>query len=201
MPDYSLTDQELHYLSDTDFLRTKVVIYQKTDQLLSEVQQQLRQYLKKTAPALPPGVLSRGGKISRGENYRSLPYHVLDFPRKFTKDDIFSLRTMVWWGHHLSVTLHLEGTSFQKYKSLIISQLPQIQTWNWKVCVGEDPWEYHQEESYYQPARRFTEVPWSDWMMKRSFCKLATFIPLKDWEQLPGQAVIFLDRVVQLLKL
>lgn len=201
MPDYSLTDQELHYLTDTDFLRTKVMIYQKTDQLLSATQQRIGEYLQEKSPTFPEGVLSRGGKISRGESYRDLPYHVLDFPRKFTREDVFALRTMAWWGHHLSITLHLEGTSFKRYQAQIARQLPQLQAWKWKVCVGDDPWQYHQEESYYQPARRFTEKPWADWMLNRSFCKLSTFFSLKDWEQLPDNAVVFLDRVVQLLKL
>lgn len=201
MAHYSLTDKELDYLSDTDFLRTKNTIYQKTDQMLSATHQLLREYLSEHSLNFPEGVLIQGGKISRGENYRELPYHVLDFPRKFTREDIFTVRSMVWWGHHLSLTLHIAGDSFDKYKSQLSSKLPLLQAWDWKVCIGDDPWQYHQEESYFQPARRFQEVPWSDWIMKRSWCKLATFTPLNDWEQLPDKAVIFLERIVQLLNL
>ena len=201
MPDYSLTDKELYYLSDTDFLRTKVIIYQKTDQLLSATQQRLKEYLEHQSPVFPEGVLTRGGKISRGENYQDLPYHVLDFPRKFTREDIFTLRTMVWWGNQLSVTLHLAGDSLEIYRSRIARRLRRLQAWHWKVCVGEDPWQYHQEETYYQPAQRWEEHDWAAWVAKRSFCKLSTFVPFTQWEQLPDHAVIFLDRVVQLLKL
>lgn len=198
---YSLTDQELRCLSDTDFLRTKAKVYQKTDQLLSATQQQLRSYMERNPPRFPSGVLSRGGKISRGENYRGLPYHVLDFPRKFTQDDIFALRTMVWWGHHISQTWHASGQSLTVYRSVIAQQLTMLQEWDWQVCVGHDPWQYHREADYYQPARNWNKSTWESWVRDRAFIKLSAFSSLREWEQLPENTVIFMDRIVRLLRL
>src|ERR1700744_546088 len=52
-------------------------------------------------------------KISKGENYKGLPWVMLDYPRVFGREEVFAIRTMFWWGHGFSVTLHLKG-KFQK---------------------------------------------------------------------------------------
>jgi hypothetical protein len=49
------------------------------------------------------------GKISRGENYQLLPYIILDYPSYFSRNNIFAVRTMFWWGNFFSITLHLSG--------------------------------------------------------------------------------------------
>lgn len=201
MPQYSLTSKELQYLTDTDFLRTKSVIYQKTDQLLSTTQQSLKEYVKQKSPVFSEDILVKGGKISRGENYQSLPYHVLDYPRRFANDDTFALRTMVWWGNHISLTIHLAGYSLDFYRTRLRDGLFQLQAWNWQVCIGSDPWQYHQEESYYQSAQVWRSEAWAEWIKKRAFCKFTVFLPLANWDQLPEEAVTFLDRIVTLLDL
>jgi hypothetical protein len=201
MSEFSLTNKEARYLADTDFLRTKADIYRKTDQLLAVTQTCLREYITEQSPAFGPQILTRGGKISRGENYRQLPYHVLDYPRRFSTDDVFALRTMVWWGNHLSFTLHLSGHSFSVYRPKLQSGLSKLQQWNWQVCVGTDPWQYIRDDTYYHSAYQWNENEWLEWVENRKFCKFSKFLSLTQWEQLPDEAVIFLDRVVTLLEL
>src|SRR6185437_142624 len=46
-------------------------------------------------------------KISRGENYRGLPWVMLDYPGVLGRDDVMAIRAMFWWGHAFIVTLHL----------------------------------------------------------------------------------------------
>ncbi len=201
MPHFSLTEREFRYLADTDFLRTKVEIYQKTDQLLSVTQERLQDYINRQNPAFGLEVLTRGGKISRGENYRQLPYHVLDYPRRFTAADVFALRTMVWWGNHLSLTLHLAGNSLATYRPELQSGLGQLQQWNWQVCVGTDPWQYVRDNTYYRSAQSWMQNDWPEWVERREFCKFSVFLSLSQWDQLPEEAVIFLDRIVTILEL
>jgi len=201
MPEFSLTDKEARYLADTDFLRTKTDIYRKTDQLLAVTQESLREYINHRNPLFGSQILTRGGKISRGENYQQLPYHVLDYPRRFATDDIFALRTMVWWGHHLSITLHLSGHSLLTYRSKLQSGLSQIQQEGWEICVGTDPWQYVQDDTYYRSAHQWTQDDWPEWVERRDFCKFSVFLSLAQWDQLPEKAVIFFDQVVTILGL
>ncbi len=203
MPSFSLTAKELHCLTDTDFLLTKAVIHQKANQLLAATQLQLKEYILNKSPAFPEKVLIRGGKISRGENYHELPYYVLDYPRLLSQDDIFSLRTMVWWGHELSISWHLAGLSLTHFRTKLAAQWTIIKQLDWHICVGDDPWQYHRHPSYYRLASEFTfgETDWKKWLEQRSFCKFAVFFPLSGWDNLPTQTVTFLDHIVTLLDL
>ncbi|WKN44372.1 hypothetical protein [Tunicatimonas pelagia] len=197
----SLTAKELRQLADTDFLLTKAVIHQKAERLLTATQTQLKAYIQDKSPAFPEAVLIRGGKISRGENYQNLPYHVLDYPRQLSQDAIFTLRTMIWWGHELSITWHMAGHSLQQFRAQLENKLPLMKQWHWQICVSDDPWQYHRIPSYYQPALGFEENTWRLWLEKRSFCKFVVFFPFSDWDVLPRKAVTFLDQVVTLLDL
>ena len=201
MPYFSLTDKEAGYLADTDFLRTKTEIYRKTDQLLAVTQEGLQECIRQRNPSFGPEVLTRGGKISRGENYRLLPYHVLDYPRHFATNDVFALRTMVWWGNHLSLTLHLAGHSLSRHRPSLQSNLRQLQDWGWQVCVGTDPWQYVQDNDYYLSAHQWSADKWPGWLEKRDFCKFSVFLSLAQWDQLPKEAVIFLDKIMTILGL
>jgi hypothetical protein len=40
---------------------------------------------------------------------------VLDYPRVFTKKDVFAFRTLFWWGKFISFTLHLKGKYLTKH--------------------------------------------------------------------------------------
>ena len=57
-------------------------------------------------------------KISKGENM-GLPWVMLDYPRLFGQEDVLAIRTMFWWGHCFSVTLHLKGRYYGAYLPLL----------------------------------------------------------------------------------
>ncbi len=181
-------DKELNYLHNTDFLLTKRKLIEQIQQILALSQQQLREVLKENKPNLPPNCLQRAGKISRGENYRGLPYLVLDYPRLLAKNDIFSFRTMFWWGHFFSCTLHLQGQSLQRYRSCLQENLLKkpgtlpSDTW---ICVNSStPWEYHYQASNYQ---LLTGLPPEKLrlLLEGEFIKLSRKIPLSQYGQLP----------------
>ena len=64
--------------------------------------------------------LNSSPKISKGENYKGLPWLVLDYPRYFNKEDIFAIRTLFWWGNFFSITLHISGKYKMRYEKKII---------------------------------------------------------------------------------
>lgn len=68
---------------------------------------------------LPTGTLDLPPKVSKGENYKGLPYLVLDYPRAFGKTDMLAFRVLFWWGHFVSASLYLSGTYLAHYKRKI----------------------------------------------------------------------------------
>ena len=65
-------------------------------------------------------------KISKGENYNGFPYIILDFPSTFSKENIFAVRTMFWWGNFISITLHLKGSYKNMYAANILKKLHDV---------------------------------------------------------------------------
>ena len=72
--------------------------------------------------------ISPPAKLSKGENLNGLPYRVMDFPRIFKQEDVFAIRTLVWWGKQISVTLHLKGKYLKQFKLPLISSLATLKS-------------------------------------------------------------------------
>jgi len=194
--------EELSILQDSDFLRKKQQVQQKIWKLLSDSRSQLRPMASSLQQQLPAGADCRHGKISKGEQYRQLPYLVLDFPRKFTQDDIFTFRTMVWWGHECSCTLHLQGHSAEKYRKTLARALPKsAQRKGLWVGVGETPWEYHFGETNYRPAEEFPQQSLAEHLLQHPFIKLSKQLSLTHAAQLPSFSKDVFELYIYLLGL
>ena len=195
------TDQELRCLQDTRFLRTKATAAQKVQQLLNQTLDELQAYLTRHPRTFPEGVQTKAGKLARGENYRGFPYLVLDYPRQFSQDDVFALRTMFWWGHFYSITFQLGGTSWHRYRPAVqrnLSQLSGTSTW---LCVNNDPWQHHRQPDNYRPLDVLSAEEQQNHLAEANFLKLARFLPVDAWELLPPSASLFLGEVIDLIEL
>ena len=186
-------------MHDTEFLLTKAKVAQKVSVLLEQVHDQLRTYIAKTDDTFPPDVLVRSGKISRGENYRQLPYWVLDYPRHFTNDDTFALRTMFWWGHFFSVTFQLGGTSWDQYRPTVLARHSQLRDSEIHVCVSDDPWQHHRDPDYYRSVSILTDDALYRILSERDFLKLAIFLPVDQGAELPRRTRAFLEQMRRLI--
>lgn len=101
-----LSAPEMELVKDAGWILTKNGILEKVSHLLGSIQQSYQLQLQQVS-SLPPEILASAPKISRGENYKGLPWLVLDYPRCFGQQDVFAMRTMFWWGpffqHHPAV--------------------------------------------------------------------------------------------------
>ena len=91
-----LLPAEMELVSSPDIILTKNAILQKIKLFLEELQLKQFDILKDYASQLPQEILKISPKISRGENYKGLPWLVLDNPRFFQHNNIFAIRTMFW---------------------------------------------------------------------------------------------------------
>lgn len=174
--------QELNYLHDTHFLLTKRTITQQLEKLLAETQQELSVKLQEQQYLLLPGI-QKTGKISRGENYKGLPYLILDYPRLLSKEDVFAFRTMFWWGHFFSCTLHLQGKSMDLYRSALIDTLYRKKHPDLYICVHTSPWEYHYEPDNYQLVDNLSADKLNK-LLQNNFCKISRKASLDHYPRL-----------------
>jgi len=194
-----LPPDQLAVLQNSQFLLTKNQLSTKLVQLLGQTEQALKPLVQ--AAPLPPGTLQKAGKISRGENYKGLPYWVLDFPRFFEEPNTLAFRTMIWWGHQASITLHLGQQSGQQVLPALLQALPALQKAQLYGCVNkESPWEYEFEPYNYLPLAQQGNTFWQAQWQQAPFIKLALPLPLPQLGQLPAAAVQTWQLLAPLLK-
>ena len=171
----------MELVNNADFILTKNAILQKVKQLLEELQNLQQQYIQSHSKNLPAEIFKPSPKISRGENYKGLPYFVLDHPRYFDKENIFAVRTMFWWGNFFSITIHLSGRYKKKAeKKIIASRLSLIKN-DFYICIHDNEWEHHFEKDNYVPARDLNKIAFEKQIQEKSFIKLAQKISLEKW--------------------
>jgi hypothetical protein len=177
----TFSKHELVCLQDTDFLLTKRAIDKKVQTLLLK----LASELANEPHALP--LLPIRTKISKGENYRGLPYWVLDYPAIFAQENTFAFRTICRWGYEFSFTLHLSGIYLAEHKVAIIANFKNLAAQpGLYLCVNTTQWEHHFETDNY---RLFHEAvvdanDWERFLSGRKFIKLAIKMPLDEWDVL-----------------
>ncbi|MDB5251336.1 MAG: hypothetical protein JWP27_505 [Flaviaesturariibacter sp.] len=143
-------------------------------------------------PALEPPP-----KISKGENYGGLPYLVLDYPRQFDSLNILAVRTMFWWGHEFSSTLHLAGRYKEDMQPSIEASYALLARKGYFIGVSEDPWQHHFDEENYLPVSSFDAGEFSERCRQFDHLKIAARWTLRDanfiaedlvesWETLMG---------------
>jgi hypothetical protein len=191
----SLTKSELDILEDAEFLLAKARLISKVQELLAKVRREINERIKSSAFSFPSDINLKSGKISRGENYKNLPYLVLDHPSLFRTEDIFSFRTMFWWGNFFSATLHLEGQSLEKYRVAIANNIMRLDGEQIYVAIGDSPWHYHYEESNYIPLSKMDK----NFIEDCRFLKLSKKTELKNWENIPHFSADFLELATSIL--
>lgn len=122
-------------------------------------------------------------KIFKGENYKGYPYLNMDFPRVFGTESIFAFRSMTWWGHPFSFTLHLQGEAYSALAGRLIVNINKLKGKGYYVCVNTSPWEYHFGRDNYLPIDEInlSDVPFNPGD-KKSFIKLSRRLNLDDYQ-------------------
>jgi len=125
---------------------------------------------------LPDAIFTSSPKIYKGENYLSLPYVLMDYPRVFFKEDVFAIRSFFWWGNYFSITLHLSGKYFQYFKNNIADNLYKDDTLF--ICINEEQWAHHFEETNYKPIKAIDSA---ENILNKPFIKIAKKLSLSEW--------------------
>jgi hypothetical protein len=177
-----LSPKEKELVMNADWILTKNHIIQKTKRLLEMLQEETREHLNTYFLHLPAEVIAIPPKISKGENYKGLPYLVLDYPRLFHKENSFAIRTMFWWGNFFSITLHLSGKYKKQYEQKIAASYSTLKKEKFFTCINDDEWEHHFEKANYVPLSKLSKPGFQKQIRNSSFIKLAQKIPLEQWE-------------------
>ena len=164
---------EMELVSSPDIILTKNAILQKIKSFLEELQPKQQDILVEYSSHLPEEPLKISPKISRGENYKGLPWLVLDNPRYFQHNNIFAIRTMFWWGNFFSITLHLSGNNKAELLKKIAAHFSLLGENDFYIYTGIKEWEHDIDPGSYRKLSAINEDELQKIFSANSFLKLA----------------------------
>ena len=177
-----LSANEMELVTNAGWILTKNGIIEKTKALFGELQEEMVRHLKNNPHQLMIDVTCVPPKISKGENYKGLPYLMLDYPRLFDKENIFAIRTMFWWGNFFSITLHFGGSYKKQSEQKCIEAFEVFKRNDFFICISADEWEHHFETSNYIPVKNMIKPEWNKLIKEKPFIKIAKKKSLHHWD-------------------
>jgi hypothetical protein len=199
VPEIDFSPDEISLIHDHRIFDLKAGIISKITRLFSGIEEQLHTDLESVKFDFPDNCRLRSGKISKGENYRNCPYLVLDYPRLFSKKDIFSIRTIFWWGHYFSNAFIIGGNSYHKYIDRFIEESERLRKTGWYLCVHHNPWKLELDDSNFRPFSDLSSAEIMEHMKRYTFLKVAAVYPVDQYRSLDTNTTAFTSRLFSYL--
>ena len=190
---HALSPDELAKLQDQSFLLAKKQIDQRVTGLLLESQKSLLDWIEQNRAPLTKGLSLKPRKVSKGENYQDLPYWVSDFPADMSGSDIWTYRTVVWWGHFISFSLILAG----RHKAAVKLQLTELNQPNLYFTIGNSPWKLELSAENQRPCKQLGPAEMEQHFSKHSFLKMSKQEKLENINQLPQLCVVSFEHLIK----
>ncbi len=180
MSKITLSATELELVNNAEWFLTKQSIISKVQLMFADVLELVRPMLAEKHHFKE--IIDKSPKIFKGENYRDLPWVMLDYPREFSSENILAIRTMFWWANYFTVTLHLKG----EYKEQLIASdhfdHAVLQKKNFFIASGNNEWDHHIERENYLPVKDLSKNAFEEIINQRSFLKIAKSVSLTEWD-------------------
>lgn len=177
------SSHEMELIRNSDWILTKNRIIQKVAEGMGLLAERMKAEVRVNSGRLPGVITGSNAKISRGENYQGLPYLMLDYPRLFSKDDIFAIRTFFWWGRFCSITLHVKGL----YRTSIyekISSLTALADHTFYVSTQGDEWNHDITSAGYEHITNVSSKDFALQLFHSPFTKFSAKVELTQWDEM-----------------
>jgi len=188
----NLDADELLRLQDQSFLLAKKKIDQKVSGLLLASQQALADRITQHAPPLTSGLSLQPRKISKGENYADMPYWVSDFPADMKGKDLWTYRTVVWWGHSISFNLILAG----KFKEAVKLEMEGLMANGNYFAMSDSPWRLEFADENLRACSDLSANEMQTHFDKNSFVKVSRQENLENINNLVHLSVLSFEKLI-----
>ena len=173
---------EVKLLNTVDIFLHKPAIMKKAETNLTALKQEVIKTLSQAPHPCPPESDIVKGQIVRGENHKGFPFISLDMPQMFSKSQMFTYRTLFWWGHDLIFSLILK----QENQAPLIEKLIQLKEHpEWKdiqLAMAPTPWEWEKDMNNFVPLFGTSDIKISDTINSVKYIKLCRFYSLASSE-------------------
>jgi hypothetical protein len=189
MENFDLTPEEAAIVGSTHFILLKNRAIEKVMVLMGRLQEALAAHDRESGFPFEPEWQLQGGKISKGEQYKGLPWVMLDYPRYFSKTGVFAFRTMFWWGHYFIGTLHLAGNVKARFSAALENGYEQLARAGFQVYLQKDPWEHDLGNGNYCFIDTLSYDEWKKLVSRYEFIKLARSCAIGHWGEIITEMV------------
>lgn len=183
-------EEESLLMNDHIFLVKQRLSLQLVE-LLGQCADSLKSDLHHHPGDIPAEVRESTPKISKGENYLGRPWTILDYPRVFTRNDMFAFRTLCWWGQGFSMTLLLKGRYLERFLAPVVQNAQHFADSGFHLGISDDPFIHHFDEDNLlslinreDPGRLIAEQAGHS-----GFLKLVKLLPINQHSQLIVETV------------
>ena len=190
---------EYNLIKNEEFIAVKRSAISKVEDLFAEIENTITQSPEFQTFAKNSILKFQAPKISKGENYKGLPYVVLDHPKLFSKTSKFSFRTLFWWGNFFSNTLHLEGKALEFFRPNILANQEKLRNMELYICVNSSPWEYHYLPDNYRLINEISKEDFEELIRTSPFIKLSKQYAFSEGGKLPDLSKSFLLSLLKVI--
>lgn len=170
----NLTKHELEMAADTFYPFMKQQIMHKMIGILDEVGQYLAANVFDNNPM---------HKVTKGENYKLLPYVVVDCPQLSGPHLPLACRTLFWWGYGFSFNLIVPQSVLGTQAAEVLGKLE-----DW-ILVGDHLWENEIDEENYQIGTSQTKTFWEHHIQNQAYLRIAHPLPMNKYDVLSELAL------------
>jgi hypothetical protein len=193
-----LSEREMELVNNTDWIFTKQLIIEKVYLLLGQLHEKYKKKILKEKRFLPSQLSKPGGKISKGENYKGLPYVILDYPASFSKEKILAVRTFFWWGNFFSIALHISGENF-KAKVLSDEAIAFLKKRNFSLCINENEWQHDFDPFNFVSINEMDHTSLKK-LGEKNFLKIAKKTELTEWNSAGNFLETVFEEIIDFIK-
>jgi hypothetical protein len=173
---------EVKLLNTVDIFLHKPAIMKKAEANLTALKQEVIKTLSQAPHPCPPESDIVKGQIVRGENHKGFPFISLDMPQMFSKSQMFTYRTLFWWGHNLIFSLILKQDNQDPLIEKLI-QLKEHPEWeDIQLAIALTPWEWEKDMNNFIPLFGTSDIKIRDTINSVKYIKICRFYSLASSE-------------------
>ena len=170
--------KDLELINHVEVFQNKPTILKKVENRLTSLKEAMSTELNSCASQLPLGIDISKGQIARGENHNGFPFLSLDIPQMFSKTEMYTYRTLFWWGHYLGFAMILKGQKLKTYFQLLSTVCNEPSLENVYLSLAPSPWEWREE--YFTPVSNLQKQEWNDKINHLEYMKIMRFYSTHD---------------------
>jgi hypothetical protein len=172
--------KEIRLIKENELFLQKPGIMKKANDNLENLKNKLIDQIANDGRSYPEGTDLIKGQIAKGENHNGFPFMSLDMPQKFSKPEMFTFRTLFWWGHYLGFSLILKGIELSYFGEKISERKDSELLMDTYFATSPNMWEWSRKNEYFRLVSETNADSILQTITDNDYIKLVRFFDLDD---------------------